>query len=1253
MLDQRFDFLIPWFQEYFKIKERKQITFVGSFHGDSRRGKEWEGVTKELVGRNERGRLVYLGPENDEKGDLGKAVWLEPEDVNRAYRDQIKSPDDALVVAFSGANLPEEVDSFISIGDIAAKLNNKWEQFLLLTDRKEIVLKAKSAEERREELIEKLIREHREYLTNRFEHIIVMNTAVYGSNHIAVIRNKADAEWYCNSLKDDDLKDCFLVSAFKAPDKRYKKTTIDLTNEEDWNEELSKEISKFFQSSECRQAILEKKDSPHSVIVSYYDEDMGWYCNVWKNDSSSKIFYISNSRQSYYLTPGTTKISLHEDFHHDRRTELAYAIKKLLKKSRNQRVVIKKPNLSGGYRMSLVYDGIDDFNGSRDNGVEGYCNSLKDDDFDEPFLVSEYIPHKQSFAGLGIVSKSKKGKAKVAYCGSTEQVLYHEFAYEGLIWPAYWDHGTKRSVDAKKGDIEKITKSIGYKLAERGYIGFYNVDFIEENDTGNMYVAEINARFGFGTILYALVCGKNTFFKAIQGLNPPKIDDKCMGSQRILLGKIKGRAGREYKGLFNMSNIESWYTEGEGFRSYYLNDEVFDYGSFVGLFGEKISAMLNRDTALVKFMDICLLRGKRLISLYVDDYCGFEKECFNFDLLKQYDIQKEEKLKIDLTKQKEAGLLGFWNPGVSVAEDRNVQAVSMMIGKNGSGKTTLMRLAIKWIYQLAIGQFPSETGAVIFGQGDGQDVLIAFEKGRSLNTNKIKLDEGSQIHYISDEQIIKRILGDVGLLYYTDTMTEIEMDRILPAQYKNVNDCNRVFVDGSRVSQLNEELCKHNYDLYPQRRVAVANRNLELKQAFRTWSVFGARQLPFSHIRLVVRTIESEKDYSITINNSFKNVDNDLPFKELVEKIKEKNNIGNTILFWIIWGILSSVLNRVYSKDRSGLFVELLHNAGILISECTRTGVDGLVSMLKDANVLYDKCQIFEQSDLECLYKDIAIISNNIEKSIEKRQVSLNREEQNAVYTLDLKNFQNDEKLEETWIRFLELGLDHVLENLTNGRVYFDLRFPSSGESNKAGLYCSISQCDNMHKLMKKNTILSFLDEPDNSYHMEWKQELVKDIIQKYQKFPEMNVQIFVSSHSPILLSDFPEKAQITLDRTYDFDNERIKKIQKRGGGSSFNQQVYTMCRESFEMDSIVGRFAEITIQSVDIEMARIAYLLITEDANLSKERLVQLQCDLAACKPIVEMVEELLVGNALRERYNWCKKKLEERVNSLDSNKD
>lgn len=432
LLDQRFDFLIPWFQAYFGIEERKDIAFVGSFHGSSRKVREWEGVTKELVGKSLDGEPVYIG--QDAESD--EAQWLEPDDINRAYGNRIQ--DNAFAAAFTGAGLPECVDSFILTGAVAAKLNNKWEQYQLLSNR---------------------------------EGILTPKTV------------RIDQEEYEAAKRKEALK---------------------------------KEVSFMRSSAGCGKVIL------------------------------------------------------------------------------------KRPDLSGGFRMQVIAD---------DRDFEKYCSLSGGEALKGQLLISEYIPHEQSFAGIGIVGR-QNGRPEVSFCGITEQVLYHELAYEGLIWPPFWNTESGRSVQAGKDEIENITGKIGWILAEQGYFGFYNVDFVEEENTGRMYAIEINARFGFSTLLYALYCGKDSFFDAVLGRRPPVMDENSSDGARRLLGKIKGIPGKSYRDLSNMSDIESWFADKGRFRACYLREEVYKYGSFAGLFGETISMEVDRRTAIARFMDSCLLRDR-------------------------------------------------------------------------------------------------------------------------------------------------------------------------------------------------------------------------------------------------------------------------------------------------------------------------------------------------------------------------------------------------------------------------------------------------------------------------------------------------------------------------------------------------------------------------------------------------------------------------------------------------------------------
>lgn len=246
-------------------------------------------------------------------------------------------------------------------------------------------------------------------------------------------------------------------------------------------------------------------------------------------------------------------------------------------------LLVKKAELAGGYKMKIVSSAGD---------VQDYCRMQKEDFLNNEFLISEYIPHKQSFSGMGIIDR----RGNTIWCGATEQVLYNDLAYEGLIWPPYID-------DKGLRDIKDITLKVGKRLSEYGYFGFFNVDFIQKMD--EMYAVEINARFCFSTIFYACCCGEK-FWKAVQG----EEIYECRTDRRLILGKIKAKEGKGYFKLADQSNILEWFASGTGgFQSYFVGTdepERYDYGSFMGIFGEFLPKDTNRDDALGLFWDRCL-----------------------------------------------------------------------------------------------------------------------------------------------------------------------------------------------------------------------------------------------------------------------------------------------------------------------------------------------------------------------------------------------------------------------------------------------------------------------------------------------------------------------------------------------------------------------------------------------------------------------------------------------------------------------
>ncbi len=1168
ILDQRFDFLLPLFEREYGIP-RKEITFVGSFHGTARKGEEWKEVKKIHIGQRPSGKFT-VKEDDDSEGATGKAVWLEPEDINRAYAEHIVDSPDSLVIAFSGAFLPEKVDSFIVTGRKAAKFNNKWYQY-------------------------------------------------------------------------HDL--------------------------------LSKGRPKINTPETFKFAI--KVDAEKNGV-----------------EDPTEIFFPE-------IWEGYHKVKTGEEAKERIKKEI------LEKLSLEGKLVVKKPDLSGGYQMKVI---------SCEEDIVNFCDFLCDK-YQGVYLISRYIPHKYSYAGMGIVAKkrTRSSDADVTYCGVTEQVLYHELAYEGLIWPPFWGIRSFRQKGRKGGnkdsetvytslskteiisdvgktgdaersiigyteketEIKRITELIGRKLRNEGYFGYYNVDFIEDSETGKMYVAEINARFGFGTILYALFCG-DRFFQAIQGINPPvmskayagKLSDSIntvdstsylpidnISGRRILLGKIKGIKDRQYLGLCNKSEIRNWFkcnVEGEGFREYYLKDEVYGYGSFAGLFGEFISDRLDRESVLVKFMEICLLRGKRLYAIYIDSFCGFEKECFNFDLINRYSISYTDGIyKVRQRKLPEAGRLGFWsvedsdtidhrteqfsNSRIKLegksAEDRNVTSLSMMVGKNGSGKTTLIRLAIHWISLFATGKLPNGKGAIIIGTGDGQKAFLSFAGGK-IDNSSCEFEDAIGLKHLLNPDDVFELFKDIGLLYFTDTMTDLEMDRLLTSkEYEEITKKQKVFVDRSEVSRLREAVADRLISIQDFRQDI---RNIGLGETIRVWRKFGAGQLPFVYVGLNIMGTEHH-----TFN------DNSGLFDDLIKMIEKERcdavTIGsqnrvlrNRVLLWLFCGILKNIM-ACFSDEDEKLKKEIAGNAGRLIHGIDKGGEinpDDLKIMIEDANTLKAGKPFI---DTDCLKEMVEAIDSFLEYNsdfISRNEEDIARRKYDT-YELSINHVHKNTEIERKLLDCLEkcVRKESNLEMITCEHVFFDLRYPSSGECSKTSLYDAIRKSG----AIPKQTLLCFFDEPDNSYHIEWKRNLVTDVIDKYQFFPDKSVQLFITSHSPILLSDIPMESQIIFEKKG--SSAHGIKGQKRTPRSSFGQQLYTLCYESFEMRFISGMIAEEKIRNIGKEMSEIEEYLesgIKVETNF-EDRLDEIENKLERCANIIAMVQEPVVGGALKSQFQSC----------------
>lgn len=232
------------------------------------------------------------------------------------------------------------------------------------------------------------------------------------------------------------------------------------------------------------------------------------------------------------------------------------------------------------------------------------------------------------------------------------------------------------------------------------------------------------------------------------------------------------------------------------------------------------------------------------------------------------------------------------------------------------------------------------------------------------------------------------------------------------------------------------------------------------------------------------------------------------------------------------------------------------------------------------------------------------------------------------------------------------LCLDGINEDMIE--IFWPL---SSGEYNLLGLY---SRLYDVYKSMEgdNNSIIILLDEGENSLHPRWQQQYVKSIIDLIDDlFDNANVQIILTTHSPILLSDIPGDNVIYLDK----NNKHTESVK------TFGANIYDLYNNSFFLDNsattgVIGTFADGKIKNIigrlnDIENE--INKIKTSNEGIKEKEKDTLKCQLKKIKIVIDFIGEKVVKNILIEKYIEVEKlitqlkmkgsKIEEYYKSLD----
>lgn len=145
----------------------------------------------------------------------------------------------------------------------------------------------------------------------------------------------------------------------------------------------------------------------------------------------------------------------------------------------------------------------------------------------------------------------------------------------------------------------------------------------------------------------------------------------------------------------------------------------------------------------------------------------------------------------------------------------------------------------------------------------------------------------------------------------------------------------------------------------------------------------------------------------------------------------------------------------------------------------------------------------------------------------------------------------------------------------------------SSGEQAMLSLFARLASISN-HELSKYSTLLICIDEADLFFHPEWQQEFVYKLQARLSKiYADKKLQIIITSHSPIFLSDIPRDHIVLLKKSEKLSGQSEIVLGKSGDiHETFAANIFSLYNDTFFLHKhnnigIIGDYANNVIKYV------------------------------------------------------------------------
>ena len=227
-------------------------------------------------------------------------------------------------------------------------------------------------------------------------------------------------------------------------------------------------------------------------------------------------------------------------------------------------------------------------------------------------------------------------------------------------------------------------------------------------------------------------------------------------------------------------------------------------------------------------------------------------------------------------------------------------------------------------------------------------------------------------------------------------------------------------------------------------------------------------------------------------------------------------------------------------------------------------------------------------------------------------------------------------------------GLSSGEENML--RIFSDLYhiFDRDYSSGEYGDYKIYNKKDDIHHKSTKiecDTVLMFMDEADLTLHPEWQRCLIDTLItyipQVYPVSCAKDIQLILTTHSPLLLGDIPsENVTYLYNQKENEQGEKNVKPNYCKPSETFGQNIHTILRDSFFLsEGTVGAFAAKKINNAAERMIEIKKEVSNFNADISS-----FQIEMREIQEIINVVAHGVLRTKLENLYQETMDALEEK---------